>query len=166
MFRSSTSWPMAGRAGSGKTAAVIDCIKKDVEAGKPYSVLIVPEQYSHEAERELALKCPDSASLYAEVMSFTGLSRNLFAVYGGNTAKYLDDGGKLLCMVFSLESFGRELPGLRIFANSVRKTETQDMLVSAADEFKASGISPEDLRAAAAKLDGILSDKLLDLSDI
>ena len=157
---------LTGRAGSGKTAAIIGRIKKDVEAGKPDSILIVPEQYSHEAERELARKCPDSASLYAEVMSFTGLARNLFAKYGGNAGGYLDDGGKLLSMAVSLAGFGKELPGLRILTGSTGKTETQDMLVSAVDEFKASGVHPEDLREAAGRLDGILSEKLLDFADI
>ncbi len=157
---------LTGRAGSGKTATVIESVKKDVEAEKPGSIILVPEQYSHEAERELARKCPDSASLYAEVVSFTGLARDLFVRYGGNAAGYLDEGGKLLSMALSLESFGREFPGLRIFANSAKKTETQDMLVSAVDELKASGVSPDALREAAGKLDGILADKLLDLADI
>ncbi len=157
---------LTGRAGSGKTAVVIGLIKRDVEAGKPGSVLIIPEQYSHEAERELARKCPDSASMYAEVMSFTGLARNLFAAHGGNAATYLDDAGKLLSMALSLESFGRELPGLRLLGRSVKKTETQDMLVSAIDELKASGAVPGDLRDAAGKLEGILSEKLLDIADI
>ncbi len=157
---------LTGRAGSGKTAAVIESVKKDVKAGKSGSIILVPEQYSHEAERELARECPDSASLYAEVMSFTGLARDLFAKYGGKAASYLDEGGKLLSMALSLESFGREFPGLRIFANSARKTETQDMLVSAVDELKASGVSPDALREAAGKLEGILAEKLLDLADI
>ena len=157
---------LTGRAGSGKTAEVLEHIKSDVKAGKPGSVFIVPEQYSHEAERELARKCPDSASLYAEVMSFTGLARNLFAAHGGNTATYLDDGGKLLGMALSLESFGRELPGLRLLGRNVKKTETQEMLVSAIDELKASGALPGDLRDAAGKLEGILSEKLLDIADI
>ena len=97
---------LTGRAGTGKTAAVIESVKKDVEAGKPGSIILVPEQYSHEAERELARKCPDSASLYAEVLSFTGLARSLFASFGGNTAGYLDEGGKLLCMALSLVPAG------------------------------------------------------------
>lgn len=157
---------LTGRAGSGKTAAVIESIKKDVEAGKPGSVLIVPEQYSHEAERELARKCPDSVSLYAEVMSFTGLARSLFASCGGNTSRYLDEGGKLLSMAVCLENLSKGLPGLRVFGRSAKKADTQDMLVSAIDELKASGVKAEDLRKSAGRLEGILADKLLDLADI
>ena len=40
-----------GPAGSGKTAAVMDEIRARVQNGVPGAWLIVPEQYSHEAER-------------------------------------------------------------------------------------------------------------------
>ena len=55
-----------GRAGSGKTAAVIAEIDEAVRAKRAGSLLIVPEQYSHEAEREVCARCGDSLSLYAE----------------------------------------------------------------------------------------------------
>lgn len=61
-----------GRAGTGKTAAVINEIHTAVLEKRGRRLLIVPEQYSHEAERELCRVCGDSMSLYAEVMSFTG----------------------------------------------------------------------------------------------
>ena len=66
-----------GKAGTGKTAAVIDEIREAVQKGLGGSMLIVPEQYSHEAERELCARCGDSLSLYAEVFSFTGLARRV-----------------------------------------------------------------------------------------
>ena len=56
-----------GPAGSGKTAAVMDEIRRRVLAQAPDNWLIVPEQYSHEAERELCLRCGDTMSRYAEV---------------------------------------------------------------------------------------------------
>ena len=63
-----------GKAGSGKTAAVINEIAQAVKAKQPGRIVIVPEQYSHEAERELCRCCGDSLSLYAEVFNFTGLA--------------------------------------------------------------------------------------------
>ena len=58
-----------GRAGTGKTGQILAEIARRAERREGGSFLIVPEQYSHEAERELARRCPDSASLYAEVLS-------------------------------------------------------------------------------------------------
>ena len=68
---------ITGRAGSGKTASVMEEIKQNMLAGNAGSILIVPEQYSHEAERELCRVCGDRLSLYAEVLSFTGLARSV-----------------------------------------------------------------------------------------
>ena len=72
-----------GKAGAGKTAAVIDEIRRAVERRQGGNLLLVPEQYSHEAERELCLRCGDSLSLYGEVFSFTGLARRVLQQQGG-----------------------------------------------------------------------------------
>ena len=100
---------ITGKAGAGKTAAVINEIKRAVEEKKPRRIMLVPEQYSHEAERELCRACGDSLSLYAEVLSFTGLARRVMSRQGGGAAKYLDKGGRLLCMALALNSIGSGL---------------------------------------------------------
>ena len=61
-----------GKAGTGKTAAIYEELRRAVEARRRGRILLVPEQYSHEAERELCRICGDSLSLTAEVLSFTG----------------------------------------------------------------------------------------------
>ena len=81
---------MTGKAGTGKTAAVINEIKQAVDARQPGRIMLVPEQYSHEAERELCRRCGDALSLYAEVFSFTGLARRMASLLGGSGAPYLD----------------------------------------------------------------------------
>ena len=96
-----------GRAGSGKTAAVIGEIAEAVSEGRGGSMLLVPEQYSHEAERELCERCGDSLSLYAEVFSFTGLARRVLAARGGAAADWLDKGGRMLCMALALDQVVR-----------------------------------------------------------
>ena len=63
-----------GKAGSGKTAFITAEIKQHVEAGSGKVIMLVPEQYSHEAERELCRVCGDSLSLYGEVLSFSRLA--------------------------------------------------------------------------------------------
>ena len=64
-----------GPAASGKTDLLMGRIRTAVAARTPGQVLLVPEQYSHEAERALCAACGDSLSLYAEVLSFTGLAQ-------------------------------------------------------------------------------------------
>ena len=103
---------LIGKAGSGTTAAVIGEIRRAVQAGRGGSMLLVPEQYSHEAERELCRACGDSLSLYAEVFSFTGLARRVLQQQGGAAVPWLDKGGRLLCMALALEQ-GLPAAGLR-----------------------------------------------------
>lgn len=150
-----------GKAGTGKTAAVMARIKDAVDRGIGGRLLIVPEQYSHEAERELCRICGDSLSLYAEVLSFTGLARKLSAELGGGAAPYLDKGGRLLCMALASDGLYSRL---RVYSSARRKAELQTMLLSTVDELKTACISSEQLMEASQSCVGALGDKLYDLA--
>ena len=150
-----------GRAGAGKTAALIRRIKENMERGEKGSILLVPEQYSHEAERELCRACGDRLSLYAEVLSFSGLARSLEARHGGTAAPWLDQGGRMLCMAMALQGVGARL---RVYGAAQRRAEMQAMLLQAVDELKTACIDAEALSAAAAACPDSLGDKLRDLA--
>ena len=60
-----------GRAGTGKTGKIMHEINECVQKSQHNLILVVPEQYSHDAERLLCQLCGDSASMYAQVFSFT-----------------------------------------------------------------------------------------------
>lgn len=152
---------ITGRAGTGKTAAVINRIKAAVQRGEGRRMLIVPEQYSHEAERELCRACGDTLSRYAEVFSFTGLARRLTSQLGGGAGKYLDKGGRLLCMALALNSLSGRL---KLLGAAAHKAEMQSMLLAAIDELKSACVAPEALFDAAEQLDDGLGDKLRDLA--
>ena len=148
-----------GAAGTGKSAAVMAEIRRSGADGRR-CILLVPEQYSHEAERELSAKCGDGLSLYAEALSFTGLAREVSAECGGTAEEYLDKGGRLLCMALAT---GTLYSRLRVYAAARRKAELQTMLLGAVDEFKSACITSEQLLSAADACDGALGDKLHDL---
>lgn len=152
---------ITGKAGSGKTAAVIREIASAVAEKRGGIYMIVPEQYSHEAERELCRACGDSLSLYAEVFSFTALARRVAAQQGGAAAAYLDKGGRLLCMALALNNIGSRL---RVYSAAARKPELQDMLLKALDEMKSACIDTERLFEAAESCTDSLGDKLHDLA--
>ena len=150
-----------GKAGTGKTAAVISEIDAFVRRGRGGSMLIVPEQYSHEAERELCRCCGDSLSLYAEVFSFTGLARRIMSRQGGAAASMLDKGGRMLCMALALDQVCSRL---KVYGAARRKAELQGMLLSAVDELKSAGVSAEALLSAGERCGGALGDKLCDMA--
>ncbi|MGI5977647.1 MAG: PD-(D/E)XK nuclease family protein [Candidatus Limivicinus sp.] len=152
---------ITGRAGTGKTSAVINEIHEAVKAGQGRRKLIVPEQYSHEAERELCKVCGDSLSLYAEVFSFTGLARRMMSELGGGAAPYLDKGGRLLCMALAVSNVSSRL---KVYTAAPVKAELQAVLLSAVDELKAACITPDELDRAGEEFNDGLGDKLRDLA--
>ena len=140
-----------GPAASGKTDLLMGRIRTAVAARTPGQVLLVPEQYSHEAERALCAACGDSLSLYAEVLSFTGLARRVAAETGAGEAPLLDQGGRLLCMALALSQVA---PRLRLFGAAARRPQMQQTLLGAVDELKTACVTPDALEATAARCPG------------
>ena len=149
-----------GRAGSGKTARIFSEIAGHTARREGGLILLVPEQYSHEAERELCAAAGDGLSACAEVLSFTGLARKVFADCGGARPR-IDGGGRLLCMAAAMDAVGG---ALTVYSRGRREPKLLAELLHAADELKNAGLSPEDLARAAAQTEGVLADKLRDLA--
>ncbi len=149
-----------GRAGAGKTARVFQEIADGVRAGQGGMILLVPEQYSHEAERELCRAAGDSLSLYGEVLSFTGLARKVFSQCGGQRRR-LDGGGQLLCMAVAAEAVSGSL---RVYRGARRDPRLLESLLGNIEQLKAAGLGAEELSAAAGKFPGALGDKLRDMA--
>ena len=152
---------ITGKVKSGKTSAIIAEIKASVEQGSGRQLLLVPEQYSHEAERELCLACGDRFSLFAEVMSFSGFARWSMGVYGGGADARMDKGGKLLCMATALKELQ---PVLRIYGRSADNTDLQAQMVLEADRMYMSASDSGTLRSLAKETDGDLREKLNEFS--
>ena len=149
-----------GRAGAGKTARVFEEIAQLVRNRQGGAVLLVPEQYSHEAERELCRVAGDSLSLYGEVLSFTGLARKVFSQCGGSRP-VMDGGGRLLCMAVAAEAVSGNL---RVYERSRRDPRMLDSLLRAVEELKLAAVDGAMLQEAASVTEGALGEKLRDLS--
>jgi len=150
-----------GTAGSGKTSLVTNEIRKKVSAREGGIFLIVPEQYSHEAERELCSVCGDTLSLYAEVLSFSRLAVRVYQETGTGGRVPLDKGGRLLCMSLALSQISSHL---KLYSSAKNKAELQTSLLQTVSELKAARISADDLIKAAPSTDMGLSEKLNDLA--
>ena len=73
-------------------------ISRDVKEKRKGRVLIVPELVSHETERALCAAAGDTASRYAEVLSFTRLCRSVGETAGRAAQECLDSGGRVVAM--------------------------------------------------------------------
>ncbi len=151
---------ITGKAGAGKTELLMQSVARAVEEGKK-SFLIVPEQYSHQAERELCTLCGSKAALYAQVLTFTGLARWVDRELGSGEPVTLDKGGQLLCMALAVDMVYAQL---RIYSGARKRAGLQGQLLEAVTELKTACINAEDLLRASADCEGVLSDKLHDLA--
>ena len=152
---------ICGRSGSGKSTWIMSRILESVKKRKGGQILIVPEQFSHEAERRLASFCGDSLSLYAEVLSFSRLANRVFTECGGLGDVIPDKGGKMLMMYLALKNISDQL---RIYGGQAGKSEFIENLLKAREELSSSMIEPDRLRQAAELVEGSVKGKLLDMA--
>ena len=152
---------LIGRVRSGKTAFIINEIRETVEGAGGRVLLLVPEQYSHEAERELCAACGDRFSRYAEVMSFSGLARFSMSLHGGLARRRMDEAGKLLCMAVALNGIR---PLLRLYESASENIDLQALLLQELENLNTAAADAETLRSTAADLGGDLAEKLNELA--
>ena len=77
---------------------VMKRIAADVAGRRGNRILMVPELISHETERRLCAAAGDTASRYAEVLSFTRLARRVADSMGSAAEECLDNGGRVVAM--------------------------------------------------------------------
>ena len=136
-------------------------VSRDVKEEKTGRILMVPELISHETERRLCMAAGDTASRFAEVLSFTRLARRVSEVMGRSAEESLDAGGRVVAMA----SAARQLASrLKAYAAVETKPEFLTGLIDAVDEFKRCCISSADLLAASTETGGALAQKLEELS--
>lgn len=144
------------RAGSGTLEAVLSrlCAKP----GK--QILLVPEQFSHEAERALCRAGGPGACVDKEVLSFTRLARRVAESAGGGARPVLDAGGRVLLMYAAVQSVAEQLT---VYRAPSRRPAFLTGLLATLDECKSYQVPPEALFRAGETLGGVRGDKLRDL---
>ncbi|WP_099205492.1 PD-(D/E)XK nuclease family protein [Scatolibacter rhodanostii] len=152
---------VVGRAGSGKTEFLRRMLV-DLSGSRQKLMILVPEQYSFETEKEiLRLAGPRQANQIA-VLSFTRLADLYFRTEGGVAGQRLSDGGRRMMMSLAAEACAEQLT---MYQKAVKDGRITDIMLTAVNEMKICGISGDDLRQTANKLsDGGLADKLFEIS--
>lgn len=152
---------LTGDFGSGKSTAIADAIRRDVEAGTR-AYLLVPEQGTLFSEQQMADLLPPSATLCFEVTNFSRLANTVFRHEGGLSYHYAKNDARTLIM---WRAMGELLPLLH------EKGEEQELgrvrkMSAAMAELSALSLTPAALAAAAKKLPAgeRLREKLEDLS--
>ena len=141
--------------------AILAGIAQDVADQKSGRILIVPELISHDTERRLCAAAGDTASRFAEVLTFTRLAKRVSDAMGLGEPECLDNGGRLVAMA----SAARQLHSkLKAYAAVETRPEFLTGLLDAVDEFKRCCITSADLLAASKRTEGSFAQKLEELS--
>lgn len=143
------------------TNHILSMIKDDVKHRLNNRILLVPELISHDMERRLCMAAGDTASRYAEVLTFTRLVRRV-AEYGCcEIPECIDNGGRIVTMAAAARQLHSQL---KVYAALETKPEFLTQILDAVDEFKRCCITAADLRYASQRTEGVLAQKLEELS--
>ena len=153
-----------GRAGSGKTTAILQEIAALCAQGEGRQVLLVPELNSHRMERRLAAATGNHGARTAEVLTFSRLADRVFSEVGGLAQQMLTPAGQLLTLQ---EAARRVQGGLSVWNGLADKPELLKEALRLIDECKTCAVAPETLFAASAECDdAALAGKLGDLAQL
>jgi len=155
-----------GRAGSGKTARMLEAVRAELSrsAWGPRLILLVPEQSTFQVERVLLETGGLPGFLRAEVLSFRRLARRVLAGAGGPLLADLTEPGRamLLRRILSEGTFPS-------FGPIAGRPGVVSRIARTIGEFQRECVTPADLRAlVAGAIDpsSPLGRKLADLGGI
>lgn len=143
------------------TDRLFEMLAKDVAEEKGNRILMVPELISHDSERRLCSLAGDTASRFAEVLSFSRLARRVSDSCGHAAFECMDNGGRIVAMAAATRQLHSRL---KAYAAVETKPEFLEGLLDAIDEFKRCCISPTDLKSASERTEGSLAQKLEELA--
>lgn len=155
-----------GRVGSGKTHYCLNELKTKIEIGdKTPLVLLVPEQFTFQAERDLIAMLESGGILKTEVLSFRRMAFRIFNEVGGITYPHIHPAGKNIILYRIMDKMGSSL---KYFAKSANQPGFVGTLSTLITEFKRYNITPETLAGTVEKIDedSPFHKKLAELHDI
>lgn len=148
-----------GRASTGKTYSIFESIKNSNENLSDI-VVLVPEQFTFECERNLLHSLGDKASTDVSILSFTRLCDELNRHIGGRVADVLSEFDKSILMGQALKLSKDNLKVLKKYSGSPKFAE---IVLKSVNEFKNASVSPDDLIKTREKLPkNYFNDKLDD----
>lgn len=156
---------LAGAAGTGKSRFCMEEIIRAQATHKGRQLYIVPEQFTSQAERDLAAMTERRGILTAEVLSFGRLAYQVLSKSGGSSRVLLGETGKQMALVKVLLSLREEMT---YFRHMIDKQGFAQQLGMTITEFFRYGVTPELLTQMAEdeELSLPARGKLYDLSHI
>lgn len=157
---------ICGVSGSGKSSFLYESVCREAAAdpnGK--YIIIVPEQFTLETQREIVMKQKNHVIMNIDVLSFMRLAFRVFEELGLQELPLLDDMGKNMVLRHVLAECKKPLP---FFGGDIKKLGFLSELKSLISEFEQYGIGDEGLleMIQAAEDRPLLAGKLKDMRTV
>ena len=158
---------ITGPAGSGKTTCMFGRIKEKCDRSDKICIL-VPEQYSHDFDKKLYFYV--GAEKFNELfsLSFTGLSRQLFQLFGDPDRKgeFADAMAKMILVYQAVDSALARPESLSSFRRQSLQSGFAEEILTLIRDMKRANILPEELMVKSQLLDRKLMEKTGDIAAI
>ncbi len=133
-----------GRSGAGKTHYCMEDITAKAQNKQDHPlILLVPEQFTLQSQKDLITRQPQKGIMRAEVLSFQRLAYRVFGEVGGTTKKVLGDIGKTMVLRKIIHGLDKEL---KVFQKAVRQKGFMDSLGQTIEEFHQYAVEPAHLK--------------------
>lgn len=153
-----------GASGSGKTYTMYqEVIQKALEHPNTNYLMIVPEQFTMQTQKDMVMMHPNKGIMNIDVLSFGRLAHRIFDAAGGNNRTILDDTGKSLILRRLASRKEKELTAI---GRNLRKIGYISEVKSVISEFLQYDISETFLQEILQNNQEriILHDKLNDIA--
>lgn len=148
-----------GSSGAGKSHKIYSTIINDsIENPKQKYIIIVPEQFTLQTQKNMVNMHPNNGILNIDVLSFVRLAYKIFEELGKDPGVVLDDTGKNMIL---RKIVGMEEDKLMLFKGNIKKQGFISEIKSLISELCQYSVTPEDLLKIENDIeDGALKIKL------
>lgn len=155
-----------GNSGAGKTHYLYEeIIQQSIQHPEVNYLVIVPEQYTMQTQKELVMRHPKGGILNIDVLSFGRLAHRIFGELGTSHGMVLDDEGKNLILRKIAGDLGKDL---KVIGKNLNKFGYISEVKSVISEFTQYDIDLDTLESMKDSVgkDTMLSFKLEDIYKI
>ncbi len=156
---------ITGRAGKGKSYYIYNEIRQHIleDRSREKLILLVPEQYTLQAERDFMDKTGLQGIMQLEILSFTRLAQRIFNEVGGLTRVMLNEQGKNMVLRRVMEKLEGEL---LVYNNSCRQNGFVNELMEFLADLKQRAVAIDDIKQMQDSIDkdSLLGRKLHDVT--
>ena len=142
-------------------AALFDALRGAMAEGDGPVLLVVPAQYTLEAELDAVDQLNLTGSFRLQVLSPQRLYQRIFEAAGRPARVRIDEQGRVMLVQRAANALGGEL---NWYQGASRRPGFAERAMREIESFKQAGMSPGDVRALSASESGALKEKLSDIA--